>query len=322
MRSEPDSSEVHRQGGRPRRPPRGEAQPSVVHRASVSEVQPVFVGDVQGCADELDELIERLDTRFGNDWTLHLAGDLVNRGPDNLRVLARVRSLCEAGRARSVLGNHELGLFATHFGLRTQRYADTYDDVLASSELDAWLAWLRGLPLVETGRFGDVPWALVHAATHPDWSLGELEQHARRAEARLREGDLEALRRFLALAPEDDPDRDALALITNCRSVTPRGAWSKEEPVRPAQPWHVAWRARGHDFGVIYGHWSLQGLHVAPRLRGLDTGCVHHGRDHEGFLTAWVPSLARSDPFAIPDDGFVQVRARARYYRDASSATG
>ena len=57
-----------------------------------------------------------------------------------------------------------------------------------------------------------------------------------------------------------------------------------------------------------------------PGLRGLDTGCVHHGRDHDGLLTGWLPDEERVDPFGIPDEGFWQVRARARYYIDATSS--
>ncbi|MDX1650038.1 MAG: bis(5'-nucleosyl)-tetraphosphatase, partial [Myxococcota bacterium] len=45
-------------------------------------MRPVFVGDVQGCARELETLIARVDARLGRDaWELWLTGDLVNRGP-------------------------------------------------------------------------------------------------------------------------------------------------------------------------------------------------------------------------------------------------
>ena len=53
---------------------------------------------------------------------------------------------------------------------------------------------------------------------------------------------------------------------------------------------------------------------VAPGLRGLDTGCVHHGRGREGALTAWVPSGAVRAPFDIPDANFWQIPARRPYY--------
>ncbi|HEX5635437.1 MAG TPA: hypothetical protein VFX50_19475, partial [Gemmatimonadales bacterium] len=76
----------------------------------------------------------------------------------------------------------------------------------------------------------------------------------------------------------------------------------------------AAWARAGHDYGVVYGHWALQGLHVAPRLRGLDTGCVHHGRDRDGFLTAWLPDPRARDPFEVPDERFWHVRAHRPYY--------
>jgi hypothetical protein len=76
----------------------------------------------------------------------------------------------------------------------------------------------------------------------------------------------------------------------------------------------------------VYGHWALQGLHVARGLRGLDSACVHHGRPDgrggttRGFLTAWIPAWPGRDgdrePFDVPDDRFLQVPARRRYRDD------
>ena len=70
-------------------------------------MQRIFVGDVQGCADEFDELLARAEREFGEEFCLWVAGDLINRGPENLRPLERVRELVSAGRAQYVLGNHE-----------------------------------------------------------------------------------------------------------------------------------------------------------------------------------------------------------------------
>jgi diadenosine tetraphosphatase ApaH/serine/threonine PP2A family protein phosphatase len=81
----------------------------------------------------------------------------------------------------------------------------------------------------------------------------------------------------------------------------------------------MEWSARSHGYGIVYGHWALQGLHVAPGLRGLDTGCVHHGRGRDGVLTAWLPDPSAQTPFDVPDDRFWQEAARRAYYahRDA-----
>ncbi|MFP8875958.1 MAG: hypothetical protein VCB99_03395, partial [Myxococcota bacterium] len=59
-----------------------------------------------------------------------------------------------------------------------------------------------------------------------------------------------------------------------------------------------------------------QGLHVAKGLRGLDTGCVHHGRGKQGFLTAWLPDPSLESPFEVPDAAFWQIPARRSYYGD------
>jgi bis(5'-nucleosyl)-tetraphosphatase (symmetrical) len=285
-------------------------------------VQRIFVGDVQGCADELDELLERARGDFGDGFELWVVGDLVNRGPHNLRALARVRALVDSGRGAYVLGNHEMALLRVASGLRPLSPLDSFADVLAGAEATEWLEWLRRRPLVVAGRLGRQRFAMAHASVHPDWSLDELCERARRVEARLADRDRRELERLLAADRSRDADRDLLGRLTSCRSVGAGDAWSTQPPgdVAGEVAWHARWSSREHRFGVVYGHWSLQGLHVAPWLRGLDTGCVHHGRGRAGMLTAWLPDPDGDAPFDVPDERFWQVPARRAYYahRDAT----
>lgn len=289
-------------------------------------MQRIFVGDVQGCAEELEALHARATETFDDDFGLWIAGDLVNRGPDNRRALERVRGLVEAGRGEYVLGNHEIHLISTGLGLRDLGPHDTTEDVLGAPDAREWVDWLRRRPLVVSGTLGgrarglgggiEQRFAMVHAAAKPDWTLEALEAAARLVESRLG-GAPEAARAFLASDPEDDPVRDALARMTRCRSAD-ETSWSSRQPDAPEGAWHRAWARHAHDYGVVYGHWAWQGLHVAPGLRGLDTGCVHHGRGRDGFLTAWLPDSAPPPdgalPFDVPDDRFWQIPARRRYY--------
>ncbi|HPG28306.1 MAG: metallophosphoesterase [Spirochaetaceae bacterium] len=291
-------------------------------------MQRVFVGDVQGCAEELLELLDRLRGRFGDDFELWVVGDLVNRGPDNRRPLEWVRERVEAGRAHYVLGNHEIHLLCVALGLRDLAPGDSIGDVLAAPDAQDWIDWLRRRPVVAAGGIGDQRFAMVHAAASPEWSLEELVRQGDAVAARLA-GSCEAARGFLAMDAEADPVRDALARITRCRSIGVDGRWSSREPEGGARPWHRVWAEHGHDYGLVYGHWARQGLHVARGLRGLDSGCVHHGRGRDGFLTAWLPGETRDEPgmrpFDVPDDRFWQLAARRRYYRAASDppdATG
>jgi Calcineurin-like phosphoesterase. len=281
-------------------------------------VQRIFVGDVQGCADELEEILCRARARFGTGYELWAVGDLVNRGPASLRVLERVRELQEQGRARLVLGNHEVGLLECALGLRSPGPHDTASEILRRPDAGQWIDWILGWPLVETGQLGERPFAMVHAAVHPDWDLATLVCRAGEAVAPLRAGREPAQRHLGAQAAPDAP-ADVLRRLVSCRSVCRDGSWSAQPPERleGARPWHAAFAATRPAFGVVYGHWALQGLHVAQGLRGLDTGCVHHGRSGDRFLTAWLPDESRSDPFSLPDSGFWQVRAQRRYWPES-----
>ncbi len=113
----------------------------------------LFVGDVQGCALELQDLLKA--ARF--DETAHrlaLCGDLVNRGPDSAGVLALARRL----DGLVVIGNHEVALLE---GRRTP----SLDAVRAQlgASLTGWLRWLEQRPLFirENGII------LVHAGIAP-----------------------------------------------------------------------------------------------------------------------------------------------------------
>jgi bis(5'-nucleosyl)-tetraphosphatase (symmetrical) len=276
-------------------------------------VQRIFVGDVQGCSEELDELLDRAERRFGDAYELWMVGDLVNRGPGSLHALRRIRDFesRRPDRVRCVLGNHEVSLLRCWLGLRAVSPYDSFQDVLDAPDLDDWMEWVRAWPLVCSGRLGEQRVAMVHAGAHPDWSLADLEAAARRVEAQLR-APLEELRRSLdeSLPPRDD----LLGRLTRCRSVGDGDDWSSDEPDGGRRAWHTAWSERGHEYGVVYGHWAMQGLHVAAGLRGLDTGCVHHGRGRDGALTAWLPDPDASRPFDVPDDALWQIPARRAYY--------
>ncbi len=298
--------------------------------------QRIFVGDVQGCADELLELVDRAHAEFGGDFELLLVGDLVNRGPASFRVLECVRALQDSGRARTVLGNHDLWLMTVANGIAPPNAGDTLDDVLARPDAAEWVEWLSRQPLLIDGALGATQFALVHASLSPDWSLAHAKRAAAALSAVLAGTDRAGVRAFLAAAhearsarkraasappltapPLDAPDLDALGRFITARSALPGGGWSERLPgeVADGEPWHAAWARAEHPFGVVYGHWALQRLHVAPRLRGLDTACVHHGRGSDGFLTAWFPDERARDPFALPDDRFWHIPARRQYWR-------
>ncbi|MEU7059793.1 polynucleotide kinase-phosphatase [Streptomyces sp. NPDC046197] len=69
-----------------------------------------IIGDVHGCAAELEALLGKLGYTDGvhpDGRTAVFVGDLVDRGPDTPGVLRRVMSMVSTGNALCVPGNHE-----------------------------------------------------------------------------------------------------------------------------------------------------------------------------------------------------------------------
>lgn len=73
-----------------------------------------IIGDIHGQAGKLEALFRKLGyVRKAAGWAppqgrqAVFLGDLIDRGPEQIKVVRIVRSMIEAGHARSVMGNHE-----------------------------------------------------------------------------------------------------------------------------------------------------------------------------------------------------------------------
>jgi bis(5'-nucleosyl)-tetraphosphatase (symmetrical) len=229
----------------------------------------IFVGDVQGCLDPLQRLLDATAFAPAAD-RLYFVGDLVNKGPDNAGVL---REVIAAG-AESVFGNHDLHLLDVAHGRRTAGAKDTFHDVLAAPDRDALLGWLAARPVAL--HLGDV--LLVHAAVRPGWT------DLRAIAATLNRRAADALRRGEDPLGDDDVRFAVTARFTTVDGEQKRDDWPPPGP--PFENWADLYQRRGRNGGrelVVFGHFARQGLLVRPRLRGLDSGCVYGGP-----LTAWI----------------------------------
>jgi bis(5'-nucleosyl)-tetraphosphatase (symmetrical) len=245
------------------------------------------IGDVQGCYAPLRALLERIGFDAARD-SLWFTGDLVNRGPQSVEVLRFVKGL---DRAVAVLGNHDLHLLATAAGMRAPRRADTFSDVLAASDRDDLLDWLRARPLFH--RDDALGFALVHAGILPGWNLGDVATRAREAEAVLRGPDGA---RFFECMYGDEPaawspdlkptDRVRLTINACTRLRYCRGDGSMELTFKgspqsaPAglTPWFRHPQRRQFELPVVFGHWSTLGAWNDDGVVGLDSGCLWGGR--------------------------------------------
>lgn len=240
------------------------------------------VGDIQGCFEPLQRLLDEIDYRAERD-RLILLGDLVNRGPQSLEVLRWVRA--QGPALVSLLGNHDLHLLAVARGLRSMREGDTLQPVLEAGDRDDLLRWLLHRPLLH--REG--AHTFVHAAIHPSWSLEVAQSQADRVHRALRGEDAAGLLVRYQRPPPAHPRQAtgaedelalALAVFTRLRCVTADGALSFDftgtlEDLPPDRvPWWRASRGGRSNNTVVFGHWAAIGVHREEGLLALDSGCV------------------------------------------------
>lgn len=250
------------------------------------------IGDVQGCYQELLNLLEQIHFDSRRD-TLLFTGDLVNRGPDSLATLRFVRDLGE--QAVVVLGNHDLHLLAVVSGAEALRSNDTLSPVLSAPDRDELCQWLVTRPLLHYEPEFDS--LLVHAGIWPKWDRDTAISCADEVTQVLRSPNCVAFfKRMYGDKPNNWSDDlagwDRLRFIVNAftrmRFVTPKGKLVLDEKRAPSQvaskliPWFQFPRARKIKSKIMFGHWaSLLGATRSEQHIGLDTGCVWGG-----YLTA------------------------------------
>ena len=235
------------------------------------------IGDLQGCYDTFQCLLERIGFEPDRD-EIWLAGDLVNRGPGSLSVLRWVKAHDKC--CRVVLGNHDLHLLARARGLEGRRRRDTLEGVLQAEDRDDLIEWLRHQPLLQ--RSGNQ--VMVHAGLLPRWTLDEAEGRALRAQGILRSDKLDRLLRRSSPDFQMDAElsevRETVAVMTRVRMLALDGSprFAHKGPPEGAPPGQQAWYAARHqrpeDAVVLFGHWAALGYRTIEGVIALDSGCV------------------------------------------------
>ena len=240
------------------------------------------VGDIHGCSEELERLVEHLHLASGDRFVS--CGDLFHRGPDPVGVMRILREL----RAPFVLGNHELAVLrrigvAPHSVAREDRPPlRTRFPALDEEDLD-----------------GDGHTFCRVEPEHRAEVLAFLQGHSGFF---LRRADIEGAERtrderewcvvHAGVAPGRSLEESSVRELTSLRRLESRGnPWWYEEYDGPEL--------------VLFGHTpsALPRIHTVRGRTlaiGLDTGCVYGGK-----LTAYSPEL----------DEFRAVSARRAYVR-------
>ncbi|GLV98078.1 polynucleotide kinase-phosphatase [Streptomyces lavendulae] len=204
-----------------------------------------IIGDIHGCASELETLLGKLGYEDGvhpDGRTAVFVGDLVDRGPDSPGVLRRVMGMVGSGNALCVPGNHEnkLGRYLKGSKVQlTHGLAETVEQLGRESEefvqeVRTFIAGLVSHYVLDGGRL-----VVCHA--------GLPEKYHGRTSGRVRSH---------ALYGETTGETDEFGL-----------------PVR--YPWAEDYRGKAV---VVYGHTPVPDTTWINNTICLDTGAVFGGR--------------------------------------------
>lgn len=247
-----------------------------------------FVGDLHGCFDELQLLLEKV--RFNSDDFLYLTGDLIARGEKSLECLRFVKSL--GNQAQTVLGNHDLHLLSCAYGIKKVKPRDNLTALFAAEDFAELIDWLRFQPLfVHHEQLG---FSLSHAGISPDWDITTAQSCAKEVEAVLQYGDIKNL---LSQMYDSRPDRwspdlqgiDRLRYSINVFTrmrfcyTDHRLDFECKAPIDQAPPELKPWFACDNPIfqqeNILFGHWaSLVDCPTPSNIYALDTGCAWGNR--------------------------------------------
>jgi len=248
-----------------------------------------LIGDVQGCDSALQRLLNEISFSSSRD-TLHMLGDLVNRGPDSAGVLRRLMGYGAA--AQCVLGNHDLHLLAVAHGARKPHRNDTLSGVLEASDRSAMLEWLTAQHMALHAKVDGHEVLMVHAGVLPSWTAAKTMALASEVESVLRGP---ALGDFLHQMYGDEPAtwsdgltgparlRVVVNALTRLRFCDAQGRmeFASKEGVAATPSGYLPWfdvpGRQTANVTVAFGHWSTLGRLDRTDVLALDTGCVGGG---------------------------------------------
>lgn len=250
------------------------------------------IGDIQGCYDSLQRLLEKLNFSPENDQ-LWLAGDIVSRGKKSLKTIRYIKSLGDS--AIVVLGNHDISLLAMYYGVLPVH--SSLKKLLKAKEVDELIDWLRKRPVFHVDR--KLGFCMVHAGISPSWSLEQAQGCATEIEVALRGENIKTWlenvygnkpRRWSEDLQSYERHRYILNAFTRMRFCDRKdGALNfkmKGVPVYKSKlkkrnkkiPWFMCPKRKEILLQIVFGHWSALGYHQDDNVIALDTGCLWGGQ--------------------------------------------
>lgn len=245
-----------------------------------------FVGDIQGCFDELIQLLSKVDFNPSRDQ-LWAVGDLVARGAGSLPTLRYFKQL--DGSANVSLGNHDLHLMAVHAKIKRVNPKDKLEALLAAPDITSLIGWLRHQPLHQ--ELPEHKIIMSHAGVPPQWDLSTLRAESQLVTQALLSTNYEEslLQKMYTSGSNlwhlgmDDLERKIYCInaLTRMRFLHRDGRLDFECKLSPVEckdpdltPWFIQEGKINKTHTLVFGHWAaVMGEVDSPTIKALDTGC-------------------------------------------------
>jgi bis(5'-nucleosyl)-tetraphosphatase (symmetrical) len=248
-----------------------------------------IVGDIQGCYDPLQRLLEKIAFDPAADQ-LWCPGDLVNRGKQSLETLRLLESL--GGSFAMTLGNHDLYLLREHWRFPDGGSANhEIDAILHAPDRERLTGWLQQQPMARWSSEYEL--LMVHAGVIPQWTLEQTLSCASEIETVLRSS--KSARFFSKMSKNwvrrwDDElsgwkrRRLISNILTQLRFCDENGKILSSasgppgsQPL-PYKPWFKHKHRQTRDITIAFGHWAALGFYARKKVLCVDSGCVWGGR--------------------------------------------
>ena len=289
-----------------------------------------IIGDVHGHADRLESLLSKMGYRHQSGAWRHpsrsaiFVGDLIDRGPGQIRTLEIVRDMIDAGAAQAIMGNHEFNAIAwatpdpgvdgeflrPRRGEKGGNNLHQHKEFLAEVGSDSaihkgWIDWFMQMPLwIETPSFRVVHacWSPAHVeALTPLLADGQLLTPGLLLEASRKGASAHVAVEVLLKGPEVPLPAEVifkdhgghvrhemrLAWWRHAAQTLRDGYVGPPGVVVPDEPLPASSRFPEPDRPTFFGHyWFREGVNpIAPV--GRRTACVDFSVAGEGLMVAY-----------------------------------
>ena len=249
------------------------------------------IGDIQGCYKEFKLALKKVNFNLDEDY-LWLVGDLINRGPDSLKLLKHVYKIRKS--THIVLGNHDLHFLACFYGQRKLAKADTISELMKSKESLKYVKFLMKQPLIFKKEIifknKSKKVIMVHAGIPPNLSLENCFDLNKEFQVALKKNPKRILKKvfnnpfskFSKKMSRIDRIIFFANALTRIRACNHKGEIDfnfkgriNEIPKKLNAWFNYENSIIGENSQLIFGHWAaIKGKTKKKDIFGLDTGCV------------------------------------------------